>query len=77
MHGQDLCSKREPLETLHISVLHILIPGEMLSPSQTEFFLFPYCDTEKLSCKVAVELLPTQTSKSEGSTTQPSFAALQ
>jgi len=37
----------------------------------------PYCTTEKLSCNVAVELLPTQTSKSEGSTTQPFLAALQ
>jgi hypothetical protein len=34
-----------------------------------------YCLTEKLSCRVAVELLPTQKSKSEGSTTQPFFAA--
>ena len=33
--------------------------------------------TEKLSCREAVELLPTQTSKSEGSTTQPFLAALQ
>jgi hypothetical protein len=37
----------------------------------------PYSVTEKLSCNAAVELFPTQTSNSEGSTTQPFFAALQ
>jgi hypothetical protein len=36
----------------------------------------PHC-TEKLSCSVAAELLPTQTSKSEGSTVHSFFAALQ
>jgi hypothetical protein len=36
-----------------------------------------YCLTEKLPCRVAAELSPTQTSKSEGSTTEPVFAALQ
>jgi hypothetical protein len=37
----------------------------------------PYCNNEKVSCNLACELLPTQTSKSEGSMTQPSLAALQ
>jgi hypothetical protein len=40
-------------------------------------YLPRYCLTEKVSCKVAAELLPTQTSKPEGSATQPFFAALQ
>ena len=47
-------------------------------PRSKRMFLFlPYCTTEKLSCSVAVELLPTHTSKSEDSATHPFFAALQ
>jgi hypothetical protein len=47
-----------------------------LSPPQTRKQSL-YCTTEKVSCKVALESLPTQTSKSDGSRTQPFLAALQ
>jgi len=44
---------------------------------QTNVLFLPYGTIEKLSCNVAVELLPTHTSKSEDSATHPFFAALQ